>query len=206
MKLARLAKSFDALPCPAGVVRRRLVCRIMILLTASVLTGRVSPAQSTALPPAVLATPLTVTTTITALNADAPSSVHWAVFDQGIAYDLSQSDTHFVTIFDFPRDEIVLLDRTAQLSCSLSMPSLVQTAVQMQAEVKDAEKRKKLGMDAEVIAVDANQLAIRFPGADYVMRVRAAALPEHATLFGRYVDWTCRLSLVRPSGLPPLLE
>lgn len=146
---------------------------------------------------------LKVITTIQTAGAASPESVHWAVFQDGVAYDLSQTDPRFATILDWPRDEIVLLDRTERHQCVLAMESLLGVAASVRSEVTDATDRNRLGLLASIEEQADGQLAIEYPGVRYLVRPERPDPERVAADFGRYVDWMCRVSLVRPSGLPP---
>ncbi|MEM6780071.1 MAG: hypothetical protein AAF670_20615, partial [Planctomycetota bacterium] len=80
---------------------------------------------------------------------------------------------------------------------------LQQAVARWHAEVTDPAKRRQLGMDVRVQEVDQHRCQIEFDAAHYQMTTQVPTRPDHAARFSRYVDWTLRLSMVRPSGLPP---
>ncbi|MEM6365108.1 MAG: hypothetical protein AAF745_11815 [Planctomycetota bacterium] len=134
---------------------------------------------------------------------DAPLAEHRTVFHDDVVYDWSQTSSPFRTIVDFEKQEIVLLDCQHEIRTTLAMSSLLREASRLMAEVTDSETRTRLGMTAEVQATAKHQVRIDFPGVSYEVTTARAKHETHQRQFSRYVDWLCRLTMIRPSGLPP---
>ncbi|MEM8911192.1 MAG: hypothetical protein AAGC97_05435 [Planctomycetota bacterium] len=186
---------------------RQLSVAVLVLIpswTGPVWSASPEPGSTTESRPMGDSTPLTVVRTIHDLNSpNEPVSVHWAVFDGNLAFDLPQTEARFWTILDFDRGEIVLLDGQRRVRTSVGIGYLQQAVARWHAEVTDPAKRRQLGMDVRVQEVDEHRCQIEFDAARYQMTTQVPARPDHAARFSRYVDWTLRLSMVRPSGLPP---
>lgn len=144
-----------------------------------------------------------VTTTIASVSPSATLSRHHTVFRDGVAYDIPQLNRRFATILDLPSGRVVLLDRQNSVQCVLSTESLTKLAAAVEAEVRDPQQRERMGMNAKVVAADDGSWHVDYPGVSYRM---APADPDDQRLaihYGQFVDWMCRLNLVRPGGVPP---
>jgi len=144
-----------------------------------------------------------VTTTIASSDPPATLSRHHTVFRDGVVYDIPQLHRRFATILDLNSSCVVLLDRQHRTQCVLSTESLTKVAAAIEAEVTDPAKRDRMGMNAEVTVSDNGVWQVDYPGVRYRITPAIPSDKRFAIHYGQFVDWMCRLNLVRPGGVPP---
>ncbi len=144
-----------------------------------------------------------VTTRVFQGSETTPAETHAIAYQNGVYYDFPADENQPWTIFDLPRDQVVLLDREHRQRTSLTTEQLMQLTAHAQTGITDAQQRERFGMDAEATQTNDLQFAVQYTDTQYqVTGVR----PAHADItaqYGRFVDWVCRLNIARPRGVPP---
>jgi len=132
-----------------------------------------------------------------------PASQYRILFRDGVVYEFPQGDSPIITFYDFPNSRIILFDRTHQTRCAVATESLIQFAARTDAAVTDPAQRERLGLNATVQEQPSGTRAIAFDAARYEVDAKHPELAAHASSYGQYVDWACRLNMARANGLPP---
>jgi hypothetical protein len=189
-------------------MRTAIVC-VLICSIASPLLGQ----EPTPLAPAAAsgaetptATEFRVETELLVGDEPKPLSEHLTLFSKGMVFDLLRPDESQITVFDLPRDRIVLIDRQRELQCVLAPADLIDLVARLRSEAP--EDAKQLGLDAEVV-----WRKEPIPGwmasagnARYLIRPQAAPDPKYARAFADFADWSARLNAYRKVGSAPFLR
>ncbi len=133
-----------------------------------------------------------------------PLAENLTLFDSGVAYDVPQGETRFVTVYDPAQQRVTLLDRSTQVQTMISSDDLVRIVAQARATITGPSDQAKHGLLAQVQSEPSvGRYQIEFGNFEYVATTQTAQQPEAAADYGRFVDLAARLNLVRRLGPPP---
>lgn len=137
-------------------------------------------------------------------DATTPQSQHLILFDSGVAYDLPVGNGSVITVFDIPRNRIVLLHKITRVRTSISSDTLIQMTAQVRTEAAAKGNAVGLGIDAKVIhGQDPDSYVIEFAGNRYEATAQPVTDPAIASEFAAFTAWAARLNIARHVGSPP---
>lgn len=132
-----------------------------------------------------------------------PVETHHVVFQHGTYYDFSSSPDEAWVVFDLPESEIVLLDRHRQQQTRISTSTLIEMTLRANAGLTDPTQRERFGMDAVAQEGPDQTYELAYDRTRYHVTAASPTEPAWALHCGQFVDWACRLNIVRPRGVPP---
>ncbi len=133
-----------------------------------------------------------------------PQSQHLILFDAGVVYDLPVGLGDIVTVFDIPRERVVLLHKTTRVRSSISTETLIQMAAQTRAAAEQAGAGESLGMNAKVASgVAPDSVVVDFGNSRYEATGQSVRNPAVAAEFSAFTSWAARLNIARHLGAPP---
>lgn len=132
-----------------------------------------------------------------------PVDEHVIAWVGGAYYDFPARDDLPWTILDLPRSRVVVLDRVAKTRSSVPTEALVRLTAQAEAQIQEPGLRARFGMDAVAERVSETRFRLQYEDASYTVNGVVAEDVDQASIYGRFVDWTCRLNIARPRGVPP---
>ena len=132
-----------------------------------------------------------------------PAETHAIVYQNGVYYDFPADENQPWTIFDLPRDQVILLDIKHRQRTSLPSDDLIRLTARAQAEITAPDQRGRFGMDAEATQSNELQFAVTYADTQYQVTGVRPTDPDIAAQYGQFVDWVCRLNIARPRGVPP---
>ncbi len=138
------------------------------------------------------------------LGEKQPLETYRILFDTAVAYELPQVQNRLVTVYDWSKSQITLLDRLAQVQTTISTDDLVTVTARARAAVLEAGQGKNLGLSSKVQRDDqTGEYRIQFGSFEYNISTQAPKQQSVATAYGKFVDLAARLSIIRRLG-PPL--
>lgn len=182
-------------------VARRFRC--LSLLVGSMILGSGPLAAADA--PFVLYPSFRVETDIFEGDAASPQSQHLILFDSGVVYDLPVGNGSIITVFDIPRNRVILVHRTTRVRTSISSDLLIQMTAQVRAEAAvNGKAMDSLGLNAKVISgVTPESYVVEFDGNRYEASTQSVSDPAIAAEFAAFTAWAARLNIARHVGPPP---
>jgi hypothetical protein len=136
-------------------------------------------------------------------NETTPQSQHLILFDAGVVYDLPVQHGSVVTVFDIPRNRVVLIHKATRVRTSISTDTLIQMAAQLRAAASDGGS-KDLGLNAEINpGVKPDSYVVEFGANRYEVTTQLVNDPAVAAEFASFTAWASRLNMARHVGAPP---
>lgn len=177
--------------------------RFLLLIGATVvLCVSKSPIVSATTPQ--LAPSFRVETDLFEGEGSTPQSQHLILFDAGVAYDLPVGLGDIITVFDIPRERVILLHKTTRVRTSISTETLIQIAAQTRAAAEKSGASEGLGMNAKVVNGSApDTVMVDFGNSRYEVTGQSVRNPAVAAEFSSFTSWAARLNIARHVGAPP---
>jgi hypothetical protein len=137
---------------------------------------------------------------------DTSTSDSVTLFADDRAYDFLSSPSE-ITVFDFPRGRIVLLDQNRKLRTELSTDKLNEFTDQLRTRAaRQTEALLKFAANPKFDESHADPLWLQFSSPQMTYRVRPSN-PGNANVVHQYrmfSDWSARLnSMIHPGAMPP---
>ncbi len=133
-----------------------------------------------------------------------PQSQHLILFDSGVVYDLPVGLGDIITVFDIPRERVILLHKTTRVRTSISTETLIQMAAQTRAAAEQSGAGESLGMNAKVASGTApDTVVVDFGNSRYEATGQPVRNPAVAAEFSAFTSWAARLNIARHLGAPP---
>ena len=171
----------------------------MLLLSAVMVAVHASSAEN----PLVVYPSFRVETDLFEGDATAPQSQHLILFDSGVAYDLPVGQAPVVTVFDIPRNRVVLVHKISRVRTAISTDTLIKMTAQLRAAAAD-QSGDPLGLNAKVVLDSTTASYILEFGANrYEATGQLVSDPAIAAEFSSFTAWASRLNIVRHVGSPP---
>lgn len=171
---------------------------IMVMSSIAVQPLSIASAQLTSAPS------FRVETDIYEGESVSPQSQHLLLFDSGVVYDLPIGLGTTFTVFDVPRERVVLLHKTARVKTSIATDTLVQMMAQLRAEAAEKGVGEKLGIDAKIVTgALPNSFAVSFGDSRYEATTQDVNNRMIAAEFASFTAWASRLNIARHLGSPP---
>ncbi len=135
-------------------------------------------------------------------DATAPQSQHLILFDAGAVYDLPVGQGSVITVFDVPRNRIVLIHKVSRVRTSISTDTLIQMTAQLRAAA--AGQATALGLNAKVIPGPLpDSYVVEFGSNRYEATGQPVTDAAIAAEFASFTAWASRLNIARHVGSPP---
>ena len=135
-----------------------------------------------------------------------PSVQYLTLFQDNTVYDFRETSPKEITLYEIPRNRVVLLDESRKVKVTFTIDQLLRTAADMKSHVDETNPLfffachpvfdRTLDDKTNALTLASKQLTYRIKGTK----------PKHADAVRRYqefADWSARLSAMRPGGLPP---
>lgn len=141
-----------------------------------------------------------------------PVGEYLTLFSERTVYDFRVSKPEEITVFDWDRNRIILLDPSRQWKSVLTTEDVLQFTAAIKSHVKPenaifyAATNPQFEPATETSNGDSGKLTLKSGPIEY--RIQGAA-PRHASSVRRYqefADWSARLSAMRPGNLPPFIR
>ena len=137
-------------------------------------------------------------------TASAPQSQHLILFDSGVVYDMPIGQAATITVFDIPRERVVLIHKPARVRTSVGTETLVQMMAQVRAEIAKENAGDQLGLDAKVtLGAQEKTYVMAFGSNRYEVTSQDVSDPSIAAEFASFTAWATRLNIARHMGPPP---
>jgi len=137
-------------------------------------------------------------------ESNAPQSQHLILFDSGVIYDLPVARGEIVTVFDIPRNRVVLVHKTSRVRSSIDTETLVQMTAQVRSAAAERGTGATLGLDATMIASpDQSLYTLQFGSTRYEVQPQTTSDPVVASEFAAFTSWAARLNIALRIGPPP---
>lgn len=149
------------------------------------------------------ATPVTfqVVSSTYEVGNDKPLDVHHILFDSGVIYDVQKLNGRTVTIYDWAREEITIMDRQAHVLTRISTPDLVDFTAKLRATATAKGKADRVGLNSEV-KNSGDEYSISYDKFSYSVETQDAPQGEIAAHYGRFFDLAARLNMFQNLGPP----
>jgi hypothetical protein len=135
-----------------------------------------------------------------------PSFETWILFDEGLVYELPQTDSRTVTVYDPAQGRVTLLDRQQKVQTSVTAQQLLDVSAQARAQTAamTPEQQRQLGLTATVEpSKRVIGFAVQFGNQEYHATTQKPTDPSIALDYGRFADLSSRLNIMRRLGPAP---
>jgi hypothetical protein len=137
-------------------------------------------------------------------EAKAPQSQHLILFDSGVVYDIPVGQGSTISVFDIPRQRVVLLHKMSRVRSAIDTNTLVQLTAQVRAAAAAKGGGAALGLDAKVEqGKQPDSYVVQFGTTRYEVTSQLVTDSAIAAEFSSFTAWASRLNNACRMGSPP---
>jgi hypothetical protein len=135
-----------------------------------------------------------------------PDVQYLTLFQDNTVYDFRETSPREITLYEIPRNRVVLMDETRKVKVTLTTDQLLRTAADMKSQVDETNSLfffachpvfdRLLDEKTNALTLASKQLTYRIKGSK-------PKNPDTVRRYQEFADWSARLSAMRQGGLPP---